>query len=61
MRGRLEGGDQERKLAQACRDESDASKDWLRTRKLLNTVARAYEADAGRWDAEAEREHHGLY
>jgi hypothetical protein len=24
-------------------------------------VARAYEADAGRWDAEAEREHHGLY
>jgi hypothetical protein len=61
MRGRLEGGDQERKLAQACRDESDASKDWPRTRKLLNNVARAYEADAGRWDAEAEREHHGLY
>lgn len=61
MRGLLEGGAQERRLAQDCRNESEAAKDWPRTRKLLNTVADAYEADARYWDADAERQHHGLH
>ena len=61
MRGSLEGGEQERKLARYFRKQSEDANDWPRARKVLNKVAEMYEADARYWDADAERQHHGLY
>jgi hypothetical protein len=60
MRGVIEGGAQERNLAQDFRTQSEAAKASPRTRKLLKRIAETYERQARRIDQTAERRHHGL-
>jgi hypothetical protein len=59
-RGAVEGGTQERDLAQDFRTQSEAAKASPRTRKLLKRIAETYERQARRNDQDAERRHHGL-
>lgn len=60
-RGLLEGGVQERTLADRYRQKADLIRDeWPRTAAVLVGIAESYEADAKRNDAESERWREGL-
>lgn len=57
IRGGYDGGRQERKLAEKYRAWADQVRDeWPRAGKLLDLIAKSYEADARREDGSAERQ-----
>lgn len=53
-KGIYEGGDQERELAHRFRARADEREDWRRVHRALKAVARGYERQAQRADAEAK-------
>lgn len=54
-RGVLDGGDQERAIAEGFRAQAKVTGvTWPRTTRLLIGLAESYEREAQRWDAEAE-------
>jgi hypothetical protein len=60
-RGLLEGGSQERALADHYRQKADLIRDeWPRSAALLVGIAESYESDARRNDADSERWREGL-
>lgn len=60
-RGLEEGGGQERALAAKYREEADRVADqWPRSASILRELAKTYEHDARRNDAEAEQRRRGL-
>jgi hypothetical protein len=57
----LSGGDQERKLASDYEAKAEELQSrWPRTAAIMRSLAAAYEADARRWDDQAERRRRGL-
>ena len=54
------GGDQERELAENCREQSRRFREWPRTAAILAELALSYEHEAGIHDREAEADRRGL-
>ena len=59
-RGMFDGGDQERDLAAALREQAAGATAWPRTRRLLRRLADYYEREARDHDERAERRRRGL-
>lgn len=59
-RGIFDGGDPERDLAAAFREQAAGAAAWPRTRRLVRRLAEGYEQEARHNDEEAERRRRGL-
>jgi hypothetical protein len=61
-RGPEDGGSQERALAEKYRAEAaELADQWPHTAVVLRALAKSYEQDARRYEAEAERRRRGIH